>query len=135
MKTLTIVLACVAGLFFAQKFMGATSEQDKLVKNVGVKEFQELIINNENGVLIDVRTPNEISQGYIKGAVFIDFYDKNFESNVLKIAKDKEIFLYCRSGGRSGNAAKILVKNGYEKVYNLSGGFNAWSANKLPIAK
>ena len=76
--------------------------------------------------LIDVRTQREVKQGAIETALFIDFYDKDFLIKVnRKLNKKKPVYLYCRSGNRSGKATKILLQNGFE-VYNVLGGYKKW---------
>ncbi|WP_166461171.1 rhodanese-like domain-containing protein [Flavicella sediminum] len=135
MKTALVVIICLAALLYgSQKLKGASSVQDDLIKKLDAKSFQELISKGQ-GVLVDVRTPQEIEDGFIKGAVFVNFFSKNFQKNILKVPKDKAVYLYCRSGGRSGKAAKFLIENGYENVYDLSGGFTAWKSKQLPISK
>lgn len=82
----------------------------------------------ENVVVIDVRTPGEVSEGYITGAnLFIDFYGENFQSEILKLDKSKTYVMYCRSGGRSGQASLFMVNNGFNNVYNLAGGIGGYT--------
>ena len=90
-------------------------------------------ITSEEVKLIDVRTPEEYNEGYIKGAINIDWNAGDFEAAVTQLGKDQKIFLYCKSGTRSGNAFDLLNKLGYKNVYNLSGGITAWKAAELPI--
>ncbi len=85
--------------------------------------------------LIDVRTPKEYAAGHIKSAVNINFFDDDFISQMSKLDKDKEIYVYCRSGGRSGKASKKLEAAGFTKVYNLKGGFKNWSGSNLEVVK
>ena len=91
------------------------------VQNISAAEFQKQIEQNP-GIILDVRTPGETAQGYIPDASFIDFYDKEFTNKVKLMQKDKPIYVYCRSGGRSAKAAEILKQNGFKEVYNLLGG-------------
>lgn len=77
------------------------------------------------GILVDVRTPGEFQSGSIRGARNIDFMSSSFMERFTQLDKNKEYFLFCRSGARSGNACGMLVKQGY-KVYNLSGGIGDW---------
>ncbi|WP_026898067.1 rhodanese-like domain-containing protein [Daejeonella oryzae] len=89
------------------------------------KSFKEAFKNTPNAVLLDVRTPEEFSSGTIDGAQNIDYYLSDFESKVLTLDKDKEYFIFCRSGNRSGKTCSILESNGF-KAYNLQGGIDEW---------
>ena len=85
------------------------------------------------GLVLDVRTPGEVAKGKLAGASVIDFNAPKFEQKVSLIARDKPVFVYCRSGGRSGQAVALMTKLGFSKVYNLSGGITAWTAAGLPV--
>ena len=87
-------------------------------------------------VLLDVRTAAEHSAGYIPGTDFnIDVLNDDFTSTALKLLpKDKVIALYCRSGNRSKKAASILSSNGYE-VVELGSGFNGWYEAGMKIER
>ena len=73
------------------------------------------------------RTPEETSLGQINNASTLNFYGDSFEDKLKLIQKNKTVFVYCRSGGRSIKAAKLLLELGQHKVYNLKGGIEAWS--------
>jgi rhodanese-related sulfurtransferase len=85
--------------------------------------------------LIDVRTPEEYTGGYIEGAININFFDSDFNDQMAKLNKDKELYIYCRSGKRSGKAAKRLKDRGFTKIYDLQGGILNWNKNKLMMVK
>jgi rhodanese-related sulfurtransferase len=85
--------------------------------------------------LIDVRTPEEYTGGYIEGAININFFDSDFNDQMAKLNKDKELYIYCRSGKRSGKAAKRLKDQGFTKIYDLQGGILNWNKNKLMMVK
>jgi len=85
--------------------------------------------------LIDVRTPEEYTGGYIEGAININFFDSDFNDQMAKLNKDKELYIYCRSGNRSGKAAKRLKDQGFTKIYDLQGGVLNWNKNKLIVVK
>ena len=85
-------------------------------------------LKEKNVVLIDVRTPEEVAEGYIQGAShFIDFYSDDFQTKVKELDNSKTYVMYCRSGGRSGKAAQFMVENGFKNVYNLEGGISAYT--------
>lgn len=103
-----------------------SDEAAAVVKNIQQAEFEKLE-SKENVIVIDVRTPGEVSEGKIKGAdLFIDFRGGNFEAEVDKLDKEKEYIVYCRSGGRSASAADVMIDKGFKHVYNLEGGIMGW---------
>lgn len=109
----------------------STASQTTVI-NLTAKEFSE---KSPSGTVIDVRTPGEVAQGKIENAVVIDFYQPDFLDQVSKISKDQEIYLYCAVGARSEEAARMLVQQGYTKVYHLQGGIQAWQQNGYPISQ
>ncbi len=98
------------------------------IKNVDANEFKTLI-ESGNGTVLDVRTPQETAQGVIPGATTIDFYAPDFQEQIKKLDPSKPVYVYCKSGGRSSNAAQMLKDLGFKEVYNLNGGITAWQAN------
>ena len=100
-------------------------------KNIEADKMKQLM---EEGVtIIDVRTPQEYSEGYIKGAINIDWYANDFQNNIEKLNHQQPVVLYCRSGNRSGLAAEKLQSMGFTKIYSLTGGMNSWQASGFPV--
>jgi thioredoxin len=99
------------------------------------KEFRKKLDNSIDALLLDIRTPEETNKGYLKGAVFMDFYDSSFKEQILTIDKDKPVFIYCAIGGRSWDAAKILYNLGFKNVYDLKGGIIVWKIKNYPFVK
>ena len=106
----------------------------QIIENIEALTFKETI-NQIEGLIIDVRTPEEFFSGHIKGATNIDFYANDFDQKLNIIRKDIPIYIYCRSGGRSSAAAKKMEKLGFIKVYNLVGGIGAWNSAGFKIKK
>lgn len=96
------------------------------------KRFANALNTTHNAILLDVRTPAETEKGYIKGAIFMDFYAADFKQQLKTLDKNAPIFIYCAAGGRSLDAMNILLANGYKKVYDLEGGMIDWKMNNLP---
>ena len=95
-------------------------------KNINIDKLEVLI--NENDVkLIDVRRPSEFNDGHIENAINIDYYDGNFSKSFDNLDKSQIIVLYCKSGRRSSKSAVKLVEKGFNNVYNLKGGFEVWT--------
>lgn len=76
-------------------------------------------------ILVDVRTPGEYAQGYIKGAKLVPLDRISYDSENALPDKDAEIFVYCLSGNRSRSAASLLSHAGYTNVTNI-GGIATW---------
>lgn len=83
-------------------------------------------IGGENTVLIDVRTPAETAGGTIDGAIEMDYRSPDFAQQVKSLDPGKTYLVYCAVGGRSGKACGMLNEAGFDKVYNLKGGYSAW---------
>lgn len=85
-------------------------------------------LKEKNIQLIDVRTPREFVDGHIANARNFDYFNQSrFKEEIEKLDKTKPVYLYCRSGNRSQKAAKMLVDSGFEKIYDLKGGFMLWN--------
>jgi len=101
-------------------------------ETIPVEEFESRMAA-EGVQLIDVRTPEEFSQGHIPGALNVDCYNWNFAELVkATIDPSRPAALYCRSGKRSAATAKVLRKKGYD-VFDLEGGILAWAGTGRPI--
>ena len=82
--------------------------------------FSSLLSSNEI-ILIDVRSLEEVKTGIIQDAIHIEWTQIDKEINEIDVTKDQPIFLYCRSGNRSGKATVILEKIGFTNVVNAGG--------------
>jgi len=105
------------------------------MKNVNQTDWQELIKNDINAVVLDVRTKGECAEGIIKNAIMIDFLDApTFKSEIEKLDKSKNYYVYCRSGNRSGQACQLLDGLGVNNTFNLTGGMLAWTEKtEIPL--
>ena len=84
-------------------------------------------ISDTSVVVLDVRTPAEFASGHIAQAMNIDVEGGAFEQQIASLDKSKTYAIYCHSGRRSANAAKIMSKAGFTSLYNLDGGVTAWA--------
>ena len=124
MKLMKLILTAIMAFSFFGLFGCRQSKAP--FRTLDVRAFSAFMEQNDV-VLLDVRTAAEHSAGYIPGTDFnIDVLNDDFTSTALKLLpKDKVIALYCRSGNRSKKAAVILSSNGYD-VVELGSGFNGW---------
>ena len=108
-------------------FFGLLGRTNKF-KTVDVAVFAKAVADTSY-VVLDVRTPAEYAEGHIPGTHFnIDVLEDSYTEIALKnLPKEKPVALYCRSGNRSKNAARILAENGYQ-VLELGTGFRGWAA-------
>jgi phage shock protein E len=103
-------------------------------QDYGPKDFQSHL-KDPNILILDVRTPQEVAQGYIEGAVNINWNSPDFSAQVEKLDKSKEVYVYCAVGGRSSQAKSVLIKQGFKEVHNLLGGIGAWQKQGLEVKK
>lgn len=96
------------------------------------KQFDSIIKNGSDIVLIDVRTPEEFSKGHLSNALNLDWKGTEFNKQLDAIDKNKTVLIYCLSGGRSSKAVEALKAKGYLNVKELDGGIMAWRAQNLP---
>ncbi|MFD2551068.1 rhodanese-like domain-containing protein [Bizionia sediminis] len=118
MKQIIVIISFMSMLF--------GTAQNSALKVLPVETYKEQI--NAGAVqLVDVRTPKEFQAGHIKNAKNIDFFDASFETQFEKFDKQKPLYIYCRSGNRSGKAAKKLSALGFTEIYDLKGGYLNWN--------
>lgn len=126
MKTLILLLLLIAAFFVVKRVMaGPSISPEEAAKRVA----------EGTAVLIDVREPDEWGGGVAKPAVLCSLGDLRGDraqwKKILEANKDKELILYCASGARSGVAASMLRKEGYQVVN--AGGFSSWRSAGLPV--
>jgi phage shock protein E len=103
------------------------------IENVDAATFKKLI-DEKKSELIDLRTNDELkNKGFIKNAMQIDFLNKDAEQTISKLDKKKTYLIYCAGGGRSGDCAELMQKQGFKHVVNLEKGFDDWKKKGYDI--
>ncbi|WP_324262313.1 rhodanese-like domain-containing protein [Altererythrobacter sp. H2] len=105
------------------------------VIDVSAAEADELLAKDASLVVLDVRTPAEFAEGHIESAINIDFTDDAFAEKLARLDKSERYVLHCKSGRRSAGALKVLQKQGFENVFHMDDGFDAWKAAGNPEAQ
>lgn len=97
------------------------------MKNLTQEQWKEAMESDENAFILDVRTEDEFIEGFIPDAKNLDIYKgQEFLDEVGKLDKDKNYYVYCRSGARSSQACALMNQQGIENAYNLMGGITEW---------
>ncbi|APG61311.1 rhodanese-like domain-containing protein [Christiangramia salexigens] len=98
------------------------------MKDLTQEEWQEKLQNDKEAIILDVRTDEEVEDGYIPNMKHIDIYKgQGFINEVEKLDKSKHYYIYCRSGKRSAQACTLLDQMGFRETNNLLGGFSEWT--------
>lgn len=103
-------------------------------EDISQSQLQQVMKNNKQAIVLDVRTVEEFEQGHIASAVNIPHKELEGRLAELSGAKNTQVVIYCRSGRRAEVAKQVLVKNGFNQLDHLSGDFNDWTSNNLPIS-
>lgn len=129
---LSLLSAC--GKSPSERGSTQTTQATGSIEQVDAAQFKKLT-ESPNALVLDVRTAAEVAEGHLPNAVNIDIYGSDFMAKVQELPKDREILVYCTVGARSQQAADILSKQGFAKVYNLDGGIVAWQRNGFEVVR
>ncbi len=132
MKNAVIILSIILISFVGFSLMN----QDPGTSTVTVQETHALMQSDTTLLLLDVRTQQEWSgsSGHLEGAILIPIQELEERLKELDPHKEKTVIAYCRSGNRSGTAARMLKEHGF-KVFNMLGGMIEWNADRLPVVR
>lgn len=113
---------------------GCKAPSNENVVVVSPQQFLQLLEADTTAILLDVRSPEEFAEGHLAGAQLLNWLDREaFDKGAKALDKTKTIYVYCRSGRRSNEAANSLAGLGY-KVIDMKGGYLAWTEAGLPVA-
>lgn len=122
---------CLIVMTMCTMHVSGCNHNDNII-SVSAPEFEKEI-KSDSVQLVDVRTPQEYAEGHIDGALNINVQSDDFKEFAQReLSKDSTVLVYCRSGRRSLDAAKILTSLGYN-VVNLKGGIMEWEEDNLPM--
>ena len=115
-------------LFISFLFIHCQGQPSKTIQTIDVKAYAEKLKTTENPQLLDVRTPEEFSVEHIENATNVNWNSNDFVFKTSNLDKTKPVFVYCKVGGRSAQAANKLAEMGFKEIYNLEGGILKWNA-------
>ena len=90
---------------------------------------------NDDAFILDVRENSELTEGIIKNSKHINFSSVQTSLDSIKKYCNKATIVYCKSGVKSATISNLLIKNGFNNVYSIKGGFQAWVTDSLPVVK
>jgi rhodanese-related sulfurtransferase len=128
----------LAGEYYGNHFNKAPEGNTIIAKNISPQEAFALIGQAGSApdiVILDVRTTAEFASGHLENAINIDFYSSTFTVELERLDRNKTYLIYCRLGNRGGKTLDIMAGLGFPRVYNISGGIDAWQAAGLPVVK
>lgn len=99
------------------------------VKEIEAPQLAEMLGQNADIQVVDIRQPAEVASGTVPGAELIPMH--TIPLRIQEIKQDKPVILVCRSGARSAQACMFLAQNGFDNVYNLRGGMMGWAGSGL----
>lgn len=125
MKTVTIILsvllaACLCGCAVTEQ--GENAAVNATYKQIDHAQAKDMMDEQPNAIILDVREQSEYDSGHIPGAVLLPVGEIN-EDNAAQVIPDKGtvVLVYCRSGNRSKKASQALADLGYTQVYEFGG--------------
>lgn len=104
-----------------------------VVLHVNPAEAAQLIEENPDFIVLDVRTPIEYKHSKIENAVNINYYSFSFKKQIEKLDRDKTYIVHCQTGVRSGKTLPIMLRAGFKNLIHMDGGMKGWKQAKLPI--
>lgn len=112
-------------LFLALLLTGCATPEAAAYRRITMQEAVKLMEEEEDYIILDVRTGQEFASGHIPGAILLPNEDIGTEEIAQLPRKDQLILVYCRSGNRSRQAADKLARLGYTDIVEF-GGINSW---------
>ena len=114
---------------------GCRTQDERLLEPTAAYDLMRSNQGNPDFVILDVRTAGEFRQGYIEGAVLLDYHAVDFRERFAKLDRNATILMYCRSGNRSSHALRMADELGFKRVYDLRGGILAWKEAGLSLVR
>lgn len=133
MLLLVILALALAACGGSDDSDGEKSGAQSTFQTISVATAHEQLQADPDAIFVDVRTAEEYASGHAEGTVLIPL-DELASRTPGELPKDRDIYVICHTGNRSRSASETLVDLGYEHVYNVEGGTDAWSSEGLPMS-
>jgi len=129
-RFLRIIIEIAFGTFLINR--NVVILQKTHIMNLSQEDWVNQLAADENAVILDVRTEDEFNDGYIENALNIDINKgQGFIYEIEELDKNKNYYVYCRSGARSAKACQVMNELGINNAYNLLGGILDWEGETV----
>jgi len=130
-RSITFLVACVMLVISCAGDPSTSNEstntESVYTKTVPPADFMKAYEATPGATMIDVRTKKEYQAGrVVPNAINVDYHGDNFITDILEYDRTEPIFIYCFSGGRSSKAAFKMRQVGFDRIYELKGGYQQW---------
>lgn len=120
-----VMLGCIIMVLLAGCSQTGTKQQEKSYHQIPQEQAKQMMDDNDQLIVLDVRTKQEYEEGHIPGAVLLPLDELDETAQNVLPDKEQVILVYCRSGNRSRQASELLSKKGYSDIYEF-GGIMTW---------
>ena len=132
-KIFLILVIIILGAFQSCKNNSSDVATKGQIELISPQQVYDAVYSEDSVQLVDVRTPKEFKESHLIGAQNICVTSDDFSEKVKTLDKSKPVYVYCKKGVRSANAAKKLIKMGFTKIYDMNGGILLWEEKKLEV--
>ena len=135
---LVLSVLTVIGLVMVPGCAGEVETPAQKIEDISAQDAYDLIqdnIDNQDFIILDVRTPEEYDEGHVEGAINVNYNAPNFSDLLDIVYKDRTYLIYCRSGRRSAGALALMEEKGFLEIYHMNGGMLEWAAEDLPMVE
>lgn len=110
-------------------------QSDQAFRELAPQECKVILEKEGPCIVIDVRTPDEYSHGHIRDAENLDYFRSDFRDQILKKDRKQKYLVYCKKGVRGARTMELMRECGFCDVINISGGFEHWQSQGMPVEK
>lgn len=115
------------------KALAPRADVIEVTNRITARALADEMAGDDAPLIVDIRSESEWEAGHIEGSVNVPL--NQLRARTGELPSDRQLVVHCAGGYRSSIGASILQQQGFENVYDLVGGFKAWTASKLPIAE
>lgn len=130
---ISLAVACNSGSQESNAENAETQSTSRIVSEDVSTDRAAEMLKTEDAILLDVRSADEFSSGFIQGALNIDVNSVGFEEKISKLDKSATYIVYCQSGRRSAKSQEIMIDAGFTNVYNIMGGITDWKGRGYDV--